>query len=726
MKKICIAILVLMLAYIGLGDCHENRPKIGLVLSGGGARGAAHIGVIEELEALNVPIDMIVGTSMGAVIGGLYASGVPIEKIKHDFSVLDWEEIFSYNIKREYLYYRRKLDTDIFLMKNFLSYSHGEIHLPWGIITGQNLYEIFNSYLLSQEPIYDFSHLSIPFKAVSTDLVTGKPVVLDQGDLALSMLASMAVPGLISPVDMGDYLLVDGGVSANLPIEVAKKMGADIVIVVDVGTPLSTKAQVIDLRGVLGQITNILTYHNVIASKSLLTQRDVLIEPDLKDIETSDFDKFADGIEPGKIAAIEEAQKLQKLSSTSHHDYPHFYTFNYFSLDRVAIKNETFLCPQTYYDYLDFDDGNIDPSLIKEKIDYLYGLSIYERIYYGIENGPGGKQLSVEPKINSDDPLYFQGSLLLDSDFQTVNDFTVIIGITNPQVNSYLGEWRLLGKIGKGNGLFAEYYQPLDASLSWFVNPYASFNRGPVSYYFDYNRLATILDTSSLIGVQFGKTFSNVVRLKGFWEFDYDDFTIKTGSILLPKTFERNGQAGISFEWDAIDNLYFPHHGTKGDVTLSTYDKALGGDNHFSQLAINSLNAISHGKHALALGGKFNRTLNGEPSFNTGFDLGGLFGLSGLSSGELTGSNSALITGIYYYEINQLPIIPNRPTPVYLGASLEGGKVWGETNLSNNEFITSGSIFIGLDSILGPVYIAFGMTDNGRKAAHLAIRPAFK
>jgi NTE family protein len=726
MKKVCITLLVFILTYVELGYGHEHRPKIGLVLSGGGARGAAHIGVIEELEALNVPIDFIVGTSMGAVIGGLYASGVPIEKIKEDFSTLNWVEIFNYNIDREFLYYRRKLDSDIFLMKNFISYSDGEIHLPWGIITGQNLYEIFKTYELAKEPIQDFSHLPIPFKAVSTDLISGKPVVLDHGDLALSMLASMAVPGLISPVDMGNYLLVDGGVSANLPIEIAKKMGADILIVVDVGTPLSTKAQIKDLTGVLGQITNILTYHNVITSKSFLTHRDVLIEPNLKDIDTSDFDKFGQGIEPGKTAAIQEKAKLEQLSSPHHCKYPHFYKSEYFSLESVTIKNETILPPETYHDYLDFDNSVINASDVKEKIDHLYGLSIYERIYYGLENGPEGKELVVEPKIDSANHLYIQGSILLDSDFQTVNDFSLILGITNPKVNSLLGEWRILGKIGKGNGIFAELYQPLEPSLSWFVNPYASFNRGPVDIFYDYNRLATILDTSSIIGVQFGKTFSNVARIKAFWEFEYDDFTIKTGNMLLPKTFDRDGEVGIAFEWDAIDNLYFPQHGVKGDVTLTTSDKSFGGENHFSQLAINSLNATSFGKHAFVLAGKFNRTLDGDPSFSSTFDLGGLFELSGLSNGELTGSNSGLITGIYFYEFKKLEIIPNRPSPIYLGASLESGKVWGETNLSDNDFLTSGSVFVGIDSILGPIYLDFGMTEHGRKAGHLAIRPAFK
>ena len=183
---------------------------------------------------------------------------------------------------------------------------------------------------------------------------------------------------------------------------------------------------------------------------------------------------------------------------------------------------------------------------------------------------------------------------------------------------------------------------------------------------------------------------------------------------------------GLTFEWDTVDNIYFPHHGLRGEAKFTSNEKAFGGKSHFSQFASRGLCGFSSGKHALALAGIYNKTLDGELELNSQFSLGGLFELTGLANNELMGNNAGLLTGIYFYEIKKLSLIPNRPSPVYAGASLERGKVWGDTNLGDNKFISSGSLFLGIDSLIGPIYLAFGMTDNGRKAAHLVIRPAFR
>lgn len=730
MKKTIALILILFTGFSVFAEqpVRQHHPKIGLVLSGGGARGAAHIGVIEALEEMNVPIDLIVGTSMGAVIGGLYASGVPIQKIKSDFSTLNWNQIFSYNINRDDLYFRRKLDSDLFLIKNFIRYSNGKIRIPYGIITGQALYEVFNSYLLPLQPIRNFSDLAIPFKAVSTDLITGKAIVLDQGDLALSLLASMAVPGIISPIDTNGYLLVDGGVSCNLPVEVAKSMGADILIVVDVGTPLSTKAEIVDLTGVLGQLTNLMTHQNIERSTKLLTAHDILLEPKLTNIETAEFVKFAQGIEPGKISALQHSSQLRALSRPSARGRVAGYATRTpeIRIDQLSVINEKSIKPATYFYYLDFDSEYVSANEIKEHIDKLYGLSLFDRIYYNIEENQNVRTLVVEPKINKADPVYIQGSILLDSDFETTNTFGFVVGITNQQANSMIGEWRIIAQIGQGEGLLAEYYQPITDDLTWFINPVISIQRTPFTAYSDYNPLAVYINTTNTAAFSFGKLLSNWGRIRGYWEFENNDLKRRTGAPLIPEGHISDGEVGISFEWDTIDNLYFPHHGLRGHARLSSNDKAYGGETHFSQLDIASLAGFSAGKHALALGAKYNRTLEDTPSYPAKFSLGGLYELTGLYSGELIGDNSALISAIYFYEIKQIQIIPNRPSPVYIGASLEEGKVWGNTNLDANRFIGSASLFVAIDSMLGPFYLAVGATDTGRKAAHLTLRPAFR
>lgn len=707
---------------------HNEKPKIGLVLSGGGARGAAHIGVIEALEEMKVPIDFIVGTSMGAVIGGLYASGVPIEQLKDDFSSLKWDEIFSYDIKRNALYYRRKLDSDIFVIKNFVSYSNGQFHIPYGIITGQSLYEVFNSYLLPIQPLKNFNELPIPFKAVATDLVTGKAIVLDHGDMALSLLASMAVPGIISPIDKNGYMLVDGGVSANVPIQIAKSMGADVLIVVDVSTPMSQKDQIVDLAGVIDQLSNILTFRNVEISTALLTSNDIFIKPVLKDIGTSDFEEFNKGVEPGKIAAEQQAKRLHNLASLrKKHVKQHqrMHSEACVTIEAIAVKNAVVLEPETYLDYIHFDSDLVSPKDINHEINTLYGLSIFERIYYGIEEIRNERTLVIEPIIDQENPIYFQASLLLDTDFHLTNTFGLVLGATNPRANEYLGEWRILGQIGQGESLMAEFYQPLSQDLSWFVNPRIGIQRTATLIYYDFDALADFVVTQNKASFMLGKNFGHWGRFSGFWQYAYSDVKQETGIPLVTNQYINNGAVGLLFEWDTLDNLYFPHHGVKGRINLAKFDKAFVGESDFTQLTVRNIAALAHHKHSIAFGASYNRTVQNTPNYPTQFALGGLFELTGLANNELIGDNSVLLNAVYFYEFNQLELIPNRPALFYLGASAEAGKVWGHSNQSHEQWLGSGSLFAAADTILGPIYLAFGVTDNGHKAMHLALRPAF-
>lgn len=724
MKKWIFLLLILTNVSYAVDEPQGHKPKIGLVLSGGGARGAAHIGVIEALEKMSVPIDFIVGTSMGAVIGGLYAAGVPIEQIKHDFTTLDWNKIFSYNINRTDLYYRRKLDTDIFVIKNFISYSEGQFHIPYGIITGQSLYEVFNTYLLPLQPIHEFKCLNIPFKAVATDLVTGNPIVIDRGDMALALLASMAVPGIISPIDQNGYMLVDGGVSANVPIQEAKAMGADILIVVDVSTPLATKDKIVDLAGVIDQLSNILTYRNQQISKGFLSQTDIFITPNLGNIGTSDFEKFEEGIEPGRIAAEEVSSKLRPLAGGYHCLVPPIK--DCITFDAVGIKDPVVMEDQTYLDYMRFDSPSATPHKITSEIEVLYGLSIFDRINYGIQEIRNERVLVIEPKVDLENPIFFQGSLLLDTDFNMTNTFGLVLGITNPRANSYLGEWRLLGQIGQGEGLVAEFYQPLSKDLAWFVNPLVSIQRTPTLFYYDFDAIADLVTTTAQTQIALGRNFGHWGRLSGYWQYEYDDIKQETGFYLVEDQYVKSGEVGLLFEWDTLDNLYFPHHGVRGKINISNYDKAYGGDSHFSQLNIRNLAAISKGKHAVALGAIYNRTIQDTPTYPAKYTLGGLFELTGLSNNELIGDQSALVSAVYFYEFKQIELVPNRPMLVYLGSSLETGKVWGNANVSDEQWIGSGSLFLAADTLIGPFYLAVGITDNGHKAAHLALRPAFK
>lgn len=706
-----IVVFMLLLSFSSLA-----RPKIGLVLSGGGARGGAHIGIIEVLEALEVPIDMIVGTSMGAVIGGLYAAGVPIHQIKRDFCALDWEKIFNSDIKRTDLYFRRKLDNDLFVIEQFVGFLKGQPRLSTGLIYGQNLYTLFKSYILPLEPFADFAQLPIPFKAVATDLLTGKSIVLENGDLGLALLASMAVPGIISPISMDQYLLADGGVSSNLPIEIIKDMGADILIVVNTSTPLADKEKIFDLITILGQITTIYTNNNVHHSLSFLSPQDILITPALH-IETTDFTKFYQAISLGEEAAYAQKEKLSRLS---YPQQPKVTSSTPPVVDEKSIQHDSLIRTQVYQSFLSapFSD-------IKQRVDALYGLNVFEHIYYGIHQQQGINQLVVKPQEKDPHTYYLQGSLLFESNFKANDYFALSFGLTRPQINSLLGEWRIIGSIGQGAGLFAEFYQPLTPDLSWFINPYLSIERERFNFYYDFEQTASFLNTSYQAGLGFGKLLSNWGQLKLDLQWMNNDFKQLVGFSSLPQGHFPEGALSLAFDWDTLDNFYFPHRGNKGNLTLSHHQN-FEEKNHFSQLSLRHLVALSHHRHALVLAGEYHTTLAGNPTLHSQFFLGGLFKLSGLLDKELFANNSLLLSSVYFYEWSKINLLANRSCPLYVGASLEAGTLSGNSNLSHPTVIGATSLFLGVDTLIGPIYLAVGVTNQGKQAIHFIVRPTFK
>jgi len=240
-----------------------DRPKIGLALGGGGARGCAHVGVLRVLDKMHIPIDYIAGTSMGAVVGGLYASGLSVDEIERALVTTDWNDALADRTRYRELTFRRKDDENRYLT-SFDAGLHGiRLALPSGLRSAQKLRFLLQSYLIPVAGVHDFSKLPIPFKAVASDIETGDAVVLDHGDLAAAIRASMSIPGVFSPMEMDGHLLVDGGITDNIPVDVARGMGADIVIAVDVGSPLLKREQLGSMVAVTNQVLTILTRRNM-------------------------------------------------------------------------------------------------------------------------------------------------------------------------------------------------------------------------------------------------------------------------------------------------------------------------------------------------------------------------------------------------------------------------------------------------------------------------------
>src|ERR1700683_2120143 len=290
------------------------RPRIGLVLSGGGARGAAHIGVLKMLDRLHVPIDVIAGTSMGAVVGGLYASGMSGEQIQHALSSLDWQAAFRDRPPRTELDYRRKEEDREYLVNLPLGIQGKRLVIPKGLVQGQMLTETLRQLTLPVARITDFDLLPTRFRAVAPDLETGGKRVIGDGDLTTAMRASMSVPGLFAPVEYHGELLVDGGLTDNLPIDVARSMGVDILIVVDAGFPLQPRKSLNSLPGITNQMLSILLRKDIERDLATLGPNDIVVRPQLGDFSSYDFPETMKIVDAGEQAAQAVGTQLAALA----------------------------------------------------------------------------------------------------------------------------------------------------------------------------------------------------------------------------------------------------------------------------------------------------------------------------------------------------------------------------------------------------------------------------
>jgi NTE family protein len=465
------------------GIKEKSRPKICLALSGGGARGAAHIGVLKVLEEYRIPIDCIAGTSMGALVGGAYASGSNIDTMQKLVSSLSTNALFVDNPPRDELNIRRK-EEDYTLLFSPEMGLQGSV-LPKGIVSGVQLETVLRK--LAAPGYRDFDNLPIPYRAVATDLVSGKKVVFDKGEMAHAMRASMSVPVAIAPATVSQSMYVDGMLTENLPISVAQSMGADIVIAVNVGTPLLKKEQLGSITGVAGQMLSILTEQNVQKSIALLKPNDILISPELGDFATSDFDHLPQTISIGEDAARSLATKLAGLSLS-----PQEYSKYRNSLVATNSKDKRLIDFITFKDLKRVNPLYLD-SLIETKVHQpihqeilnqdlrrLYGTDDFEHVDYKIETKDDQHTLVINAVEKPWGPDYVRFGMGFNTDFQGDGQFALQGRLRKTWMNSYGAEWLSDIQVGSVNQIKTQWYQPLDTGQKYFIAPEAEFKQGPL------------------------------------------------------------------------------------------------------------------------------------------------------------------------------------------------------------------------------------------------------
>jgi NTE family protein len=702
-----------------------KRPKICLVLSGGGARGAAHVGVLKVLEELRVPIDCITGTSMGSLVGASYATGTTVAEMEKVLESISTELLFKERPPRQEESVRRKLDD----LQDFVGPEIGlrdwKLELPKGFVSGVQLETVLR-YLSKAKGYRKFDELGIPFRAVATDLVTGKPVVFADGELANVMRASMSVPGAIAPAEFDGKILVDGGLTNNLPIDVARAMGADVVIAVNLGTPLAPREQLTSILGISGQVINILTEQNVQQSLATLKPTDILILPELGNFSATDFDNLPKTVPFGEAAARKVADRLSRLSLPPA-EYAALRERQLVvaaadprPIDEIRFTNLQRVNAEAAQAVMDTKPGEpIDPKVLDADLRRLYGTGHFEHVNYRIIEEPGKRVLAIDAIEKSWGPNYLRFGLGLSSDLKGETLFNLLASYRRTWINSLGAEWRSDLQIGQTAALTSEFYQPLDARQYFFVAPRVELQRRVVDLFQGNQRLARYDVRYGRAGLDVGGQLTRYGELRVGAIAGALDASLNTGppDLAPPAGRIKEGAFTSRLIFDQVDSAIFPRSGVAGSARLFASSAALGARDPYTKLDADGVAVWSFGDHTFNVGLKAGGKLGKDalPRYDL-FQWGGFLQQSGYPTGAIITDRLTFGRLMYYNKFVRQKLLEG----VYAGFSLEAGK-YG-TPLVPGSFtgtLKSASLFLGADTPIGPLYFGYGHSADGNSSFYL-------
>ncbi len=701
-----------------------KRPRIGLALSGGGARGAAHIGVLRVMERLRIPVDAIAGTSMGSIIGALYASGMSPDEMEKALEEIDWIDALKDDPPRQEFAYRTKEDDFLYGIKAELGFRKGKLILPRGFVAGEKLGFILRTLLLGAEGVTSFDSLPIPYRAVGTDLETGKKVVLSQGDLARAVRASMAIPGVFTPGEISGRILVDGGMASNMPADVVREMGVDVVIAVNISTPLVTREKLESAFSILNQTSGFLTYLNVEEEIRRLGKRDVLVQPNLEGIATLDFSKVAEALKRGVAGAEAAVDRLTTLSVTEA-EFQEFLSRQRRPPKPMPMVDELRVAGVDGIDsrwitrrILTAPGRPLDLALLREDFGRIYELGDFDLIDFHLRQEDGRTVLEIAPHLKPIANGRLRLGINFTTDFDTTSAFDLRLGYDQTRMNALRADWRTRINVGREMAIDSELYQPLDYSGRFFLAPRVGFERKNYMYYDDRYASAVVRFDTSYVGVDGGLSFGKY----GEFRLGYMRGRSALDSIVSPIDFSGlvidHGKAIAKLDLDQLDDVNFP---TKGYLVRAETDfgrKSLGSVSDFDKLTVSATKVFSSGRTSVSTMLLLATPLGGDLPVWEWSSLGGPLVLSGLRPDQLLGPYAGLGRAVATRQIGQGGAIGT----FYVGGSLETGNVWQTTkDINLGDLRLSGSLFLGIDSPLGPVYLGVGYADRGNTSVYLLI-----
>lgn len=731
------------LVYVCIASCllinqANAQPKIGLALGGGGAKGGAHIGVLSVLERERIPVDYIAGTSIGSLIGALYALGYNAEEIKETMLSIPWDKGYSDTILRQNLPFRIKQRGKFNLPLN-LGYSQGEVKTPSGLLYGQSASLLLRQTLGVLPSFSSFDDLPIPYRAIATNLSTNEAVTVASGDLLLASHASSNVPGILAPVHINGALLVDGGMTKNIPVDTVKEMGADHVIAIDIGDNLASSQDLTDTFSILGQLSSFLTVSSSTTQKVLLTSNDVLIRPEISELSTTDWSTFPLGIIKGRQAAEKMLDTLKRfsLSEDQYQRYRKQKQLKHAQLlksleepiSAVTIQNKSDVHEAYIRDQLALSiGGDTDANTLNAAIQRLYDTDEFQRVDVAIIGKGAAREVVVTSEAKAWGPNFLEFGLGWETNFTDVSSVNLDFAYMRKNLTKYGGEWRTELELGDETALSSELYLPLTSIRSFYSRTRYSFTSIDYHVASDSRLPLEVEQKTNKIMQGIGYNFSR----NGYIELGalIEKGTLQDDFVLDKEIKFDSVGSYAAFGFDNLDSASFPTQGNRFLVKLTNRleeaDNQLvftGDPTNFGgrslTLDVEWKGALRIGSHSVVGKADFQRIYTKDENSSVhATRLGGFLNLSGLDSNILSGSHKAFSALIYQYNLRENLFGQNK-IPLYLGLSAEAGNVWDEEdNIDLDDLLFGSSIYLGTDTGMGPVALGYGMTNEKDKSIY--------
>ncbi len=697
-----------------------QRPRIGLVLAGGGAKGGAHVGVIKVLEERHVPIDCVVGTSMGALVGAGYAAGLPAQDLESFVTGIRWDVVVGGSGRRPLEPIEQKRLHMAASSELEFGVRHGQIVTPGGIANTSGIDDLLRAYVARARMVADFDRLPIRYRAVATDMVTGRMVVLDHGDLATAMRASMAIPGVFAPVVWDRYVLADGGQVRNIPVDVARQACADVVIVVNPVEPEVAPEDLVHLERLVARSMAVMLHANEDVQLATLTERDVRIDVPTGDITSVDFERVPEAIPLGEAAARAAADRLERyaLPAEQYQAWRRSVTTPQGIEARVAdVRFEGLkkVNPEYLRSRTQIEPGQrVDIEAISADATRMSALDDVDSVAYRIEGDAANPTLVWLPEESWVGHDVLRPSVGLHAGGQGDVKFVAGVQYVRHWMNDRGAQWRTNLQVGYESLLNTSWYQPFDVAQRWFVEPVVFASRSEEDVYVDNERIAVyhFYDTGG--GIDFGVNLGANGQVRLGYLTTERRAAVSTGisqldqiDARLPELEARDAGLAASATYDSRDSATFARHGLAAEIQFVQADESLGAERNWQRIEAGIRKGMPWGKNAVWLGLAGGTDPGGdELPADRAFSLGGPRSLAAYQFDELRVRSYWLVDLSLLWRITEL--LPLRNQSVYGGFGLQSAGLYDRVDRVPDGTVYAASAYLGGPTPIGTFTVGVG------------------